>query len=73
MKRREGEALTTGQVAVILGVSASSVKNWAGTRRLSCYRLSSGVRRFPRAELVRWLEENGMPEEMVARARGGAG
>lgn len=68
------DALTPAEVAGLFGVSVTTVRAMVGRAGLPCYRLPAcGHRRFRRAALVRWLEENGMPEEMVARARGGAG
>ena len=73
-RRTRLDALTPAEVADICGVSVTTVRSMVEKAGLPCYRLPAcRHRRFRRDALVRWLEENGMPEEMVARARGGAG
>lgn len=50
------EFLTTGEAALVLGVSDETVRRWAETRKLRHVRLPSGQLRFTRADLDAVLE-----------------
>jgi excisionase family DNA binding protein len=53
---------TTWEVARICKVAPQTVCKWFDTGRLSGYRIAgSGDRRIPRATLIRFLKEHGMP------------
>lgn len=53
---------TTGQVASICSVAPLTVSKWFDSGKLKGYRVPhSSARRVPRANLVRFLRENGMP------------
>jgi len=53
-----GEYLTPQEVAALLRCSARTVARLvAGNPTLPCVRLSAGVLRFPRARLLRWLQQ----------------
>jgi len=47
--------LSTAEAARVAGVGTTSVKRWADEGLLSCQRTAGGHRRFPRAELERFL------------------
>ncbi|HEV3202786.1 MAG TPA: helix-turn-helix domain-containing protein [Gemmataceae bacterium] len=53
---------TTGQVAKICKVAPRTVTKWFDTGRLRGYRIpGSQDRRIPREQLIRFLQEHGMP------------
>lgn len=62
---------TTGQVAQICKVSQRTVKHWFDAGRLRGY-LAPGNRhrRIPHDELLRFLNEHGMPTHMLERPEG---
>jgi len=51
--------LTTKQVAEMLGVSVSTVANYADDGSLRCFRLPSGHRRFRREDVEALMQEQG--------------
>lgn len=62
MPTRDQKVFTTGQVAKICNVCPRTVTSWFDKGRLRGYRIpGSDDRRIPRAQLVRFLRENGMP------------
>lgn len=57
-----GRVFTTGQVARICLVAPRTVSKWFDSGRLRGYRMpGSEDRRVPRAQLIRFLKESGMP------------
>jgi excisionase family DNA binding protein len=53
---------TTGQVAKICQVAPRTVSKWFDTGKLKGYRIPGSLdRRIPRADLIRFLKDNGMP------------
>lgn len=60
------EWLSLGEVAEILGVHPSTVRNWADEGRLPVRRTSGGHRRFRRSEIDLWTqsERAAAPEEV---------
>jgi excisionase family DNA binding protein len=58
---------TTGRVAKICNVAPRTVSKWFDSGRLKGYRIpGSQDRRIPRAQLVKFLRENGMPLDGVS-------
>lgn len=56
------DVFTTGQVARLCGVAQQTVSVWFDAGRLKGYRVpGSKDRRVPRADLLAFLRENGMP------------
>jgi uncharacterized protein (TIGR02996 family)/excisionase family DNA binding protein len=59
---RDKEVFTTGEVATLCQVAPRTVVKWFDAGKLGGYRVSGGKqRRVPRADLLRFLEDNGMP------------
>ena len=50
-----GDALSLGSAARVLGVSAVTLRRWADAGRIACFRTPGGQRRFRRADLERIL------------------
>ena len=50
------EWLTLGEVAQLLGVHPSTVRNWADTGKMPVHRTQGGHRRFRRSEVELWLQ-----------------
>ncbi len=63
MRSMERKTYTTGQVAKMCDVAARTVAKWMDSGKIpGCYRIpGSADRRVPRADLARFLRENGMP------------
>jgi excisionase family DNA binding protein len=59
--RATAEVFTPGQVAELCKVSQRTVCKWFDAGRLPGYRTPAGQRRIPRADLIRFLQEHGMP------------
>jgi excisionase family DNA binding protein len=60
---------TTGQVAKFTRVAPRTVSKWFDSGKLKGYRIPGGQdRRVPRAELIRFLRDNGMPLQGLADA-----
>ena len=56
------KVLTTGEVAEICNVASRTVTKWFDKKLLGGYRIpGSKDRRIPRAELVRFMKEYGIP------------
>ena len=56
------KVFTTGQVAKICKVAPRTVSKWFDSGRLRGYRIpGSQDRRIPRADLISFLNEHGMP------------
>lgn len=53
------DPLTSGQVAALFNVSAQTVANWADEGKIPHFRTPSGQRRFRRADVLKFLEEQG--------------
>ena len=51
-----GEWLSLSEVAKILGVHPSTVRNWANQGQIPVHRTSGGHRRFKRSEVVLWQQ-----------------
>jgi excisionase family DNA binding protein len=51
------EAVSVGKAASQLGVSPATVRNWVEKGYLHAFRLPSGVRRIPRSELDRLIQD----------------
>lgn len=68
--------LTLSEVAEMLGVHPSTVRNWADQGRLPVHRTQGGHRRFKRAELDLWMQSqrpaspNGETAQVVQSALG---
>ena len=59
---KTNDVLTTGQVADICKVAPRTVSKWFDTGRLGGYRIpGSKDRRIPRAELLKFMKEYGIP------------
>jgi excisionase family DNA binding protein len=54
-----GEWLSLSQVAEMLGVHPSTVRNWSDHGRLPVHRTQGGHRRYRRSELELWLQAQG--------------
>jgi excisionase family DNA binding protein len=68
----EKDVLTTGDVARLCRVTIRTVIRWYDDGRLEGYRLpGSGGRRFTRDSVVRFLQQNEMPSDLLAPARPG--
>ncbi|HEY58986.1 MAG TPA: helix-turn-helix domain-containing protein [Anaerolineae bacterium] len=50
------EWLTLGEVAQLLGVHPSTVRNWADSGKMPVHRTQGGHRRFRRSEVELWLQ-----------------
>lgn len=50
------EWLTLGEVAQLLGVHPSTVRNWADAGKMPVHRTQGGHRRFRRSEVELWLQ-----------------
>ena len=48
---RSSEWLSTGRAAAVVGVSATTLRRWAASGRVSCRRTPQGQRRFARGDL----------------------
>jgi excisionase family DNA binding protein len=59
--RTAEEVFTPGRVAELCRVSERTVCKWFDSGRLPGYRTPAGRRRIPRADLIRFLQEHGMP------------
>ena len=49
----EAAALPIGEVARLIGVSVSTIRNWERTGKINAFRTPGGQRRFPLAEVRR--------------------
>lgn len=49
------EFISTGEAAVVLQVSISTIRRWAAQGLIPCTRTPSGHRRFLRTDLNEWL------------------
>lgn len=54
------EWLTLGEVAQLLGVHPSTVRNWADAGKIPVHRTQGGHRRFRRTEVESWLQSQDM-------------
>ncbi len=54
------EWLTLGEVAQLLGVHPSTVRNWADAGKIPVHRTQGGHRRFRRTEVEIWLQSQDM-------------
>jgi len=64
------EVLTTGEVAKICNVTIRTVIKWFESGKLKGYKIpASKDRRIPRAELVRFMREHGMPLQALEDSR----
>lgn len=60
--RKDGDILTTGQVARICKVAPRTVSKWFDSGQLRGYRIpGSKDRRIPRQQLIRFMKVHGMP------------
>lgn len=59
--------LTTSEAARHLGCSISTLRRWTDAGHLRALRTPGGQRRFPRAELDRFLAEMRADQEAAAR------
>lgn len=59
------KALTTYDVALILGCSDKAVTNFVRQGRLSCWRVGRADRRFEPSEVRRFMKELGVPQERL--------
>ena len=67
------EALTTGQVAKICGVTPPTVVKWIRNGMLKAYQIpSSAARRVNRSELVEFMKAHGIPWTQAERGPGSA-
>ena len=58
----QGKVFTTGQVAKICKVAPRTVSKWFDSKRLKGYKVpGSSDRRIPRAELIKFMTEYGLP------------
>ncbi len=64
--RDTATALTTFQVARLLGVSADTVANWVDQGRIAAHRTPGGHRRVPREALVQFAHQHGLPLQGVS-------
>lgn len=58
---------STGEVAELIGVHPNTVRNYAERGAIDCRRLPAGHRRFPRREVVRFLESTTPSRELMNR------
>ena len=59
------KVFTTGQVSKIANVAPRTVSKWFDSGKLKGYRIpGSQDRRIPRANLIEFLDEHGMPHEL---------
>ncbi len=64
------EVLTTGEVAKICNVTIRTVIKWFESGKLKGYKIpASKDRRIPRAELLKFMREHGMPTEALDDSR----
>ncbi len=54
---RSVETRSVGEAARDLGISPSTVRNWVEKGYIHAFRLPSGVRRIPQAEITRMVNE----------------
>ena len=61
-----GEWLTLSEIASLLGVHPSTVRNWANQGKIPFHRTQGGHRRFKRGEVDVWIRSNqaGAPREI---------
>jgi len=56
------KAFTTGEVAKLCNVTINTVVKWFETGQLKGYKVpSSGARRIPREELIKFMKKHGIP------------
>jgi excisionase family DNA binding protein len=55
-KMKNGEWLSLSEVAEILGVHPSTIRNWANQGQIPVHRTKGGHRRFKRSEVVLWQQ-----------------
>jgi excisionase family DNA binding protein len=68
------QVFTTGQVARVCKVAPRTVVKWFDSGRLRGYRIpGSQDRRIPRDDLIRFLNEHGMPLGELEEEPGAAG
>lgn len=60
-RRTKPDFYSTGQVADKLGVHFNTVVRWANAGRLPCVRTVGNLRRFPRADIDKWVELGAQP------------
>jgi excisionase family DNA binding protein len=53
--------LTTGQVAAIFGVTTTTVKRWADSGRLPCFKTPGGHYRFKAADVEALKQSTAFP------------
>lgn len=64
------DVLTTGQVAKMCNVAARTVSKWFDSGQLKGYRIpGSKDRRIPRAQLIRFMKEHGIPLDGIQSGR----
>jgi len=64
------EVLTTGEVAKICNVTIRTVIKWFESGKLKGYKIpASKDRRIPRAELLKFMREHGMPTDALDDSR----
>ncbi|HSI03941.1 MAG: helix-turn-helix domain-containing protein [Myxococcota bacterium] len=61
------ELLTSGEVALTLGVGPSTVKRWTQSGELECVKTLGGHRRFARATVLAFARRNGLEKGGVAQ------
>jgi len=62
------EVFRTGEVGKLCRVAPRTVSKWFDSGKLKGYRIPGGQdRRIPRAELIRFLKEHGMPLYELAK------
>ena len=54
----EPEVLDTKGAAALLGIHPGTLQKMTREKRVPVHFIGGGVRRYKRAELMRWLEEN---------------
>jgi len=63
------QAFTTGEVAKLLHVATGSVVRWVDSGKLEGYRIpGSRSRRVPRASLIHFCREHGLPLDGLEEA-----
>src|SRR5687768_16017987 len=64
------DVLTTGQVAKMCNVAARTVSKWFDYGQLKGYRIpGSKDRRIPRAQLIKFMKEHGIPLDGIQSGR----
>lgn len=64
------DVLTTGQVAKMCNVAARTVSKWFDSGQLKGYRIpGSKDRRIPRAQLIKFMKEHGIPLDGIQSGR----